>query len=124
MKTYQPTEAELEILKVLWENQPATVREIFEKVSTKKEVVYTTILKQIQRLQDKGVLERVETSEGHQYKCLLAQSDFQKNWMDKTKNMVFEGSFSRMAMQMLSENTDKAELEALKKWLEIELKKQ
>jgi len=124
MKTYQPTEAELEILKVLWENQPATVREIFEKVSTKKEVVYTTILKQIQRLQDKGVLERIESNEGHQYKCLLDQSDFQKNWMDKTKNMIFEGSFSRMAMQMLSENTDKAELEALKHWLENELKKQ
>ena len=124
MKKYQPTDAELEILQVLWEKQPATVREIFDKVAQKKEVVYTTVLKQIQRLQEKGVLERLETNEGHQYRCLLDQVDFQRNWLQKTVDMVFEGSVSKMAMHAISEKADKSELEALKIWIENELKKQ
>ena len=124
MKKYQPTDAELEILQVLWEKQPATVREIFDKVAQKKEVVYTTVLKQIQRLQEKGVLERLETSEGHQYRCLLDQVDFQRNWLQKTVDMVFDGSVSKMAMHAISEKADKSELEALKIWIENELKKQ
>ncbi|MBK8721334.1 MAG: BlaI/MecI/CopY family transcriptional regulator [Saprospiraceae bacterium] len=124
MKKYQPTDAELEILQVLWEKQPATVREIFDKVAQKKEVVYTTVLKQIQRLQEKGVLERLETNEGHQYRCLLDQVDFQRNWLQKTVDMVFDGSVSKMAMHAISEKADKSELEALKIWIENELKKQ
>lgn len=124
MKKYQPTDAELEILQVLWEKQPATVREIFDKVAQKKEVVYTTVLKQIQRLQEKGVLERLETNEGHQYRCLLDQVDFQRNWLQKTVDMVFDGSVSKMAMHAISEKVDKSELVALKIWIENELKKQ
>ena len=66
-KKYTPSDAELEILQVLWEKEPISVRGIHEVLANKKEVGYTTTLKQVQRLYEKGALDRVAQGKSHLY---------------------------------------------------------
>ena len=76
---YQPTEAELEILKVIWELEPASVRAIHERIAEGKNVGYTTVLKQIQRLtEEKGVLEKVIVDGTHLYRSTIRETDMKR----------------------------------------------
>jgi len=78
MRKNKPTEAELEILQILWERGQATVREVNESCSRIREVGYTTTLKLMQIMTDKGLLSRRKNGKSHVYKTRYSQSDTQK----------------------------------------------
>jgi len=116
---HQPSEAELDILQVIWEKEPVTVRQVHEALSAKKQVGYTTTLKQIQRMKDKGMLERSGTGKTHLYKAIVKEKHIQKNLYQKLVNSVFKGSSFNLVMHALgSSNATKEEIEALEKFLE------
>ncbi|MCB0545063.1 MAG: BlaI/MecI/CopY family transcriptional regulator [Lewinellaceae bacterium] len=119
---YQPTEAELEILKAVWELEPASVRAIFERISAGKNVGYTTVLKQVQRLTEKGVLEKEVTDGSHLYRSTLRESDVKQHLVDKILHTAFDGSALQMMMHALgNDKTTQEELLALKKWLDQQI---
>jgi predicted transcriptional regulator len=120
--SYQPTEAELEILKVVWELEPASVRAIHERIAAGKGVGYTTVLKQIQRLTEKGVLEKEITEGIHLYRASVHEADVKQGLVDKVLNGAFGGSAVQMAMHALgNQKTSPEELQELKNWLDQQL---
>ena len=124
MSKSTPTDAELEILNVLWTKGPSTVREINEQLSKDKEVGYTTTLKIMQIMTVKGLLERDESSRTHIYKPLVPEADTQRNIVDKLLDSAFGGSAAKLVMQALgNKKTTKAELDEIKRFLESQLDK-
>lgn len=97
----QPSEGELEILQILWKIEPATVRQVHEALSANKAVGYTTTLKQIQRMLDKGLLCREEREGGHYYRSNVPQQETRQNLVDKLAQQLFEGSGTQLAIQAL-----------------------
>ncbi len=124
-KVFQPTEAELEILQILWKHQPSTVRFIHEILSEKKEVGYTTILKQMQRMHDdKGMLTRSKEGKMHLYKAVPKEGDIKQGMFSKLVDSVFDGSPMDLVMHALGKSeTSKEELEELQRWLDQQRKK-
>lgn len=119
---HQPSEAELEILQILWNDQPLTVREIHEIISQTKNVGYTTVLKQMQRMADsekgKGLLTRYKEGKVHYYSAAIQKSDVQTSSLNRFVDAVFNGSTSDLIMHALGNKpTSKEELEELEKWL-------
>jgi BlaI family transcriptional regulator, penicillinase repressor len=121
--TYQPSEAELEILQVIWEIEPATVRSIHERIAAAgKEVGYTTVLKQIQRLTEKGALEKEIVEGSHVYRALVKETDVKQELAGKVMRTAFGGSAMQMMMHALgNEKADPEELLQLKTWLDQQL---
>lgn len=117
---YQPSQAELEILQVLWDIEPATVRSIHERIlESGKDVGYTTVLKQVQRLTDKGVLEKSVEDGVHFYRSTVGESDVKQHLADKLLHSAFGGSAVQMLMHALGgQKTDPDEVKALKNWLD------
>jgi BlaI family transcriptional regulator, penicillinase repressor len=87
-----PTEAELEILRVLWREGGRTVREVHSEVSRSKPVTYTTILKQMQVMHQKGLLTRSERFRSHLYEPAQPQEQVQKRLVHTLLHQAFEGS--------------------------------
>ena len=115
----KPTDSELEILNILWENGSATVREINEQLSVEKPTGYTTTLKLMQIMYEKGLLTREEKGRSHVYFPVVKKDETQKVFLDKLLNSVFNGSVSQMAMQLLGgHKTSKEEIEKIKKLLD------
>ena len=116
---HQPSEAELEILQILWDDQPLTVREIHELISPTKNVGYTTVLKQMQRMEaEKGLLTRYKEGKVHYYSAAIQKSDVQTSSLNRFVNAVFNGSTSDLIIHALgNQTTSKEELEELEKWL-------
>ena len=87
----RPTEAELEILQVLWQHGPSSVRFVNEQLNTKREVGYTTTLKLMQIMVEKGLAHRNTDSRTHIYKAAIAEEDTQekllKSFVDSTFNL-------------------------------------
>ena len=80
---HQPSEAELEILQILWDDQPLTVREIHEIISQTKSVGYTTVLKQMQRMEaEKNLLTRYKEGKVHYYSATIQKSDVQTSFLE------------------------------------------
>jgi len=123
-KIFQPTEAELEILQILWKHQPATVRQIHEYLSKKKEVGYTTILKQMQRMHDdKQMLTRTKEGKTHLYSSIPKQNEIQQGMFSKLVDTVFDGSSMDLVMHALGKSkTSQEELDELQKWLDQQKK--
>ncbi len=122
--TYEPTESELEILQVLWAHEPASVRLVHEQVNRKREVGYTTVLKQLQRLYEKGVVERELQGKTHYYRALPQQAEVQKNLFRRFVDNVYQGSAMKLVMQALGQGqTSPEELEELQRWIESQKKK-
>lgn len=116
---HELTEAELEILQVLWEEEPATVKAVHGHLYDKREVGYTTILKQMQRMYDKGMLKRTKKGKTHLYRAVLREQEVQKNMFDRLVDTAFRGSATKMFMHALGQGKiDKAELEALQEWID------
>ena len=92
MSNRKPSEAEVEILQVLWENQPCSVRAVHEEISRFKDVGYTTILKQLQRMQDKKLVGR-EPGAGKSYKyfALEAAGATQSKLLSRLLRTAFKG---------------------------------
>jgi len=115
----KPTESELEILQILWEKKSCTVREVHEVLEKNKEAGYTTTLKLMQIMLEKGLVDRDSSSKTHIYRPLVNQQKTQQHLLTKMIDNVFNGSASRMVMQALGNHkASKEELEAIKLYLE------
>ena len=114
----EPTKAELEILQILWEFGPSTVRAVNEELNKQKDVNYTSTLKQMQVMTEKGILKRDESQMKHIYIPVEAESKTKDQLLDRFVNTLYKGSASQLMMQLLgNEKTSKADIDAIKKML-------
>lgn len=119
VKPSKPTENELEILKVLWERGEATVRDVHEVLSKTKDAGYTTTLKLMQIMHEKGMVKRDETSKTHRYTALLSREKTQKQFMGKMIDTLFQGSSTQLVMQALgNHSTTPEELDEIQKMID------
>ncbi len=115
----KPTESELEILQVIWKNGQCTVRDVHEELAKNKDAGYTTTLKLMQIMHDKGLVERDTTSKTHLYKSLITREQAQQTALDKIISTVFKGSTSDLVIQALGNHRpSKDEIDAIKNYLE------
>ncbi|MEM7572520.1 MAG: BlaI/MecI/CopY family transcriptional regulator [Bacteroidota bacterium] len=105
----QPTEAQLEILQLLWQHQPCTVRFLHEQISTRRELGYTTILKQVQRMQDDGLLKRSK-GPGKSYVYEAVEPAAQTR--DKVLNRVVKNAFGDSVSEMMLHALGNGEISA------------
>jgi predicted transcriptional regulator len=118
-KKFEPSDAELEILQVLWAQQPASVKVVHEALQAKREVGYTTTLKQMQRMLDKGMVKRDKEGKTHLYSAVPQKSDIQQTLTSKLVDKAFSGSAMKMVMHALGQGkTSEQELAALQQWLD------
>lgn len=114
----KPTESELEILQVLWQKGLCTVRDVHETLG-KKDAGYTTTLKLMQIMHEKGLVERDTTAKTHIYKALLNQEKTQQQLVNKMIDNVFNGSAARLVMQALgNQSASKEEIDLIKEYLD------
>lgn len=114
----EPTKAELEILQVLWEFGPSTVRFVNDQLNQQKDVNYTSTLKQMQIMTEKGILKRDESQMKHIYIPVEAEEKTKDQILDRFVNTLYKGSASRLMMQLLgNEKISKEEIDAIKKML-------
>lgn len=97
----RPTEAELEILRVLWEHGACTVRDVHEVLLRRGGTGYTTALKQLQIMFDKGLVLRDESQRAHVYRAAVSKERTQKKFLSDMLQRVFDGSPSRLVLQAL-----------------------
>src|SRR5579871_1297763 len=100
--TPRPTEAELELLQILWEKQPATVREIHDALNEEKQSGYTTVLKLLQIMTAKGLVVRDEANRAHVYRAALSQDLMQSKILRDLSKRLFAGSAAQLALHALS----------------------
>jgi BlaI family penicillinase repressor len=98
----RPTDAELEILGVLWELGPSTVRDVHMVLERKREIGYTTVLKLMQIMAAKGLVKRDETARAHVYKARVAQEQTQRQLVNHLLDRAFGGSATKLMMQALA----------------------
>lgn len=107
----KPTDAELEILAVLWAFGPSTVRAVNEKLNEKREVGYTTTLKFLQIMSDKGLVSRDMNGRTHIYNAELSREEAQGQMLNRMLDTAFGGSAKQLVMQLLgNSNSSKEEL--------------
>ncbi len=115
----RPTEAELEILTVLWSRGPSTVRDVHEIIAARKPTQYTTILKQMQVMAEKGLLLREDSQRAHVYKPSRPREWTQKQLAGDILRRAFEGSAKSLMMGALaSRRASKEELAELRALLD------
>jgi BlaI family transcriptional regulator, penicillinase repressor len=111
----RPTEGELELLALLWERGSGTVRELYEAVNLKRDVVYTGVLKLLQIMADKGLVERDERERAHVYRAAVSQADTEVRFLRELSERFFSGSAAHLALRALEmEKSSDAELEAIR----------
>jgi len=98
----RPTEAELELLRILWEKQPATVREIYDTLNQEKPSGYTTVLKMLQIMTAKGLVVRDEANRAHVYRAAMSQDTMQSTMLRDLSMRLFAGSAAQLAMHALA----------------------
>jgi predicted transcriptional regulator len=101
-ETPRPTEAELAILRVLWRRGPSTVKDVHEELARSFQAVYTTTLKQLQIMAEKGLVTRDESQRAHLYTARLPEEQTQSQLVGDLLDRAFEGSASRLVMRALS----------------------
>lgn len=112
-KTIKPTESELEILQTLWAKGLATVREVHEDLARTKDVGYTTTLKLMQIMHEKGLVKRDDSMRTHVYQAAVNKENTQKHLLSKMIDTLFGGSSTQLVIQALGEH--KASPEELEK---------
>jgi BlaI family penicillinase repressor len=123
-RTIKPTESELEILQVLWERNSATVRDVHEELMQTKDVGYTTTLKLMQIMFEKGLVTRDDSSKTHIYQPAVSRERTQKHLVGKMIDTLFSGSSAQLVIQALGNHkSSQQELEEIQKLLD-NLKKQ
>lgn len=111
----EPTKAELDILTVLWKNGPSTVRAVHEQLNTFKEVNYTTTLKQMQLMAERGFLKRDESSMKHIYEAVEEEQKTKGLLLDRFVDHLYGGSAGNLVMQLLdNKKASKSELDAIR----------
>ncbi len=123
-KQNKPTKSELEILSVLWELEQATVREVFEAINEQESSSYTTVLKLMQIMTEKGLVERDDSNRAHIYRAKQPQEQTQKNLVSDLLEKAFRGSALKLVQHVLeAKPTSAEELKAIRKLIkEAEMK--
>ncbi len=101
-KSAHPTDAELEILRVLWEHGPSTVRNVHEALSKNREVGYTTVLKMMQIMFEKELLTRDESQRSHVYEAATERVETQRQLIGVLLDKAFNGATDQLVLQALS----------------------
>lgn len=99
--TPRPTDAELQILTILWALGPSTVRQVLEGIPTRPTPGYTTVLKLLQIMTEKGLVVRDESARTHIYRAKRAKQQTQKQMLGELLARVFGGSTNQLVMQAL-----------------------
>lgn len=114
----KPTESELELLTILWERGQATVRDLFEAVNQQRPVVYTGVLKLLQIMAEKGLVERDERERAHVYRAAIAKSDTERRFVRELSERFFSGSAAQLALRALEmESASEEDLDEIRKLL-------
>jgi BlaI family transcriptional regulator, penicillinase repressor len=98
----RPTESELELLRILWEKEPATVRDIFEALNQERPSGYTTVLKLLQIMTAKGLVVRDEANRAHVYRAAVSQDEMQSKLLKDLSVRLFSGSAAQLALHALA----------------------
>ena len=115
----KPTEAELELLRILWAIEPATVREIHDALNEERESGYTTTLKLMQIMTGKGLVVRDEANRAHVYRAAISQDEMQSKILRDLSVRLFAGSAAQLAMHALAmEPASASELDEIRKLIE------
>ena len=118
-KPPKPTDAELAILRVLWQRGASTVREVWEELSPQQHTGYTTVLKTMQIMSEKGLLARDETDRSHVYRAARSESQTQRQVIGHLLERLFSGSAPKLVMQALAaKKATPAELAEIRKLLD------
>jgi BlaI family transcriptional regulator, penicillinase repressor len=105
----RPTDAELEILKVLWRRGPSTVREVFDALASTRKTGYTTVLKLMQIMAEKRLVVRDERERAHRYEAALEEGETQRRLVGDLLQKAFDGSARNLVMHALSSKRASAE---------------
>ncbi|MEY2916345.1 MAG: hypothetical protein RIS73_59 [Bacteroidota bacterium] len=120
IKNTKPTESELEILQVLWNEQNATVRTVHEVLSKTKDSGYTTTLKLMQIMHEKGLVTRNDSSKTHIYQPAVSREKTQKLFLNKMIDSLFAGSSANLVLQALGgHNSSEEELEKIQELITL-----
>ncbi|MCW2258580.1 MULTISPECIES: BlaI/MecI/CopY family transcriptional regulator [Sphingobacterium] len=115
----EPTKAELEILRALWKLGPSTVRQINEAINEERPVNYTSTLKLMQIMTEKGLLKRDESQMKHIYHVVEEEETTKSNLLDSFVKTIYQGSASNLVMQLLgNKKTSQEDLQAIKNLIE------
>jgi BlaI family transcriptional regulator, penicillinase repressor len=115
----RPTDAELAILNVLWQRGASTVRDVFEALSKTKPIGYTTVLKFMQIMADKGLVRRDEEQRAHVYTATVPQVETQRQMVSDLLRRAFDNSASQLVMQALAnKKTSPEELAEIRRLLD------
>ena len=111
----KPTDSEFEILKVLWSEGPSTVRQVNDTLNKEREVGYTTTLKIMQIMSQKGLVSRDESTRTHVYSAAVKEGTIKNALIDRLMDSAFSGSASQLVMQALGRGkTSSQELQKIK----------
>src|SRR3954463_3333986 len=105
----RPTDAELSILRVLWERGPSTVRQVHDVLAHDRQAAYTTALKLLQIMTEKGLVERDERDRTHIYRARLGEEQTQRQLVRDLADRAFGGSAMKLVMQALATKRASAE---------------
>ena len=115
----RPTDAELAILQVLWELGPSTVRKVQDRLETERGTGYTTTLKLMQIMFEKGLVNRDDTNRSHVYSAAVTRQKTQRQMVGQLLDQVFEGSAQQLILQALSaKKSPRSELAEIRKLLD------
>ena len=118
-RNIKPTESELEILRVLWGRTTASVREVHEELAKHKDVGYTTTLKLMQIMHEKGLVKRDDSIKTHIYQAIVSREKTQKQMVGKMIDTLFGGSPTELVLQALGNHKASAvELEEIQKLID------
>src|SRR3954471_3825986 len=102
MTVPRPTDAELSILRILWERGPSTVRQVHDVLALERQAAYTTALKLLQIMTEKGLVERDERDRTHIYRARLGEEQTQRQLVRDLVDRAFGGSATKLVMQALA----------------------
>ncbi|MFT5998296.1 MAG: BlaI family penicillinase repressor [Neolewinella sp.] len=113
-----PSEAQLEILDLLWQQQPATVQDLHDRLGVRRQVSYNTVLTQLQRMTKAGLVERNTDQRTHTYMATPRREQIERRLFDRLADTAFGGSTINLALRALgNEKPTPAELNELQQWI-------
>lgn len=113
-----PSEAQLEILDLLWQRQPATVQELHDRLGTRRQVSYNTVLTQLQRMTKAELVARNTDQRTHTYTAAVRREQIERRLFDRLADTAFGGSTINLALRALGNETPTAaELDELQEWI-------
>ncbi len=108
-KKVEPTKSELEILQILWQHGPSTVRFVMEELNKIRELNYTATLKLMQLMTDKGILQRDQSQMTHIYRALVKEQPTKEHLLGRFVDTVYQGATDKIMMQLLGSKNASAE---------------